>query len=123
MASQSSDRKKSSLSNDRRNIWLLIAMTVLLIASFILFMPPNEKINQALDIQGGLQVVEKASSTEGDTISAEDMETARAIIENRVNALGANETVVQVQGNDEILIQIPASSSSPASTRSPTRRS
>ncbi|MBQ3328846.1 MAG: protein translocase subunit SecD [Eggerthellaceae bacterium] len=107
MASQSSDRKKSSLSNDRRNIWLLIAMTVLLIASFILFMPPNEKINQALDIQGGLQVVEKASSTEGDTISAEDMETARAIIENRVNALGANETVVQVQGNDEILIQIP----------------
>lgn len=35
------------------------------------------------------------------------MESSRAIIENRVNALGASEAVVQIQGNDQILVQIP----------------
>lgn len=35
------------------------------------------------------------------------MEKSRAIIESRVNALGASEATVQVQGNDQILVQIP----------------
>ena len=35
------------------------------------------------------------------------MEKSRAIIESRVNALGASEAVVQVQGTDQILVQIP----------------
>ncbi|MFR3091699.1 MAG: hypothetical protein ACLTMP_08290 [Eggerthella lenta] len=37
----------------------------------------------------------------------DDMEKSRAIIESRVNALGASEAVVQVQGTDQILVQIP----------------
>ena len=35
------------------------------------------------------------------------MEKSRAIIEQRVNALGASEAVVQLQGSDQILVQIP----------------
>ena len=100
-------KKKTGTGNDRRNIWLLIVTTLLVIGSVILFMPPQEKINQGLDIQGGLSVVLTATSTDGDAITDEDMETSRAIIESRVNALGASEAVVQVQGTDQILVQIP----------------
>ena len=58
MASQNSKQKKSSLKNaDRRNVWLLIICTIAVIASFFAFTPPSEKINQGLDIQGGLSVV------------------------------------------------------------------
>ena len=35
------------------------------------------------------------------------MEKSRAIIESRVNALGASEATVQEQGSDQILVQIP----------------
>ena len=107
MATPSNERKGSNIGSDRRNIWLLVITTLLIIGSIVLFMPPQEKINQGLDIQGGLSVVLTATSTDGDAITDEDMETSRAIVESRVNALGASEAVVQVQGTNQILVQIP----------------
>ena len=48
-----------------------------------------------------------AKGEDGAAVSTEDMEKSRAIIESRVNALGASEAVVQVQGTNQILVQIP----------------
>lgn len=93
--------------SNRRNMWLLIVTTLLVIASVFMFMPPQDKINQGLDIQGGLSVVLTAQGTDGHEVTQEDMEKSRAIIESRVNALGASEATVQVQGADQILVQIP----------------
>ncbi len=108
VASQDEKRKNALTKNaDRRNVWLLIVCTIAVIASFFAFMPPSERINQGLDIQGGLSVVLTASHEDGSSISDEDMEKSRAIVENRVNMLGASEATVQVQGNDQILVQIP----------------
>ena len=107
MAVQNSTQRKTGESGARRNVWLLVLMTLLVVGSIFVFMPPQEKINQGLDIQGGLSVVLTATSTDGDAISDEDMEASRAIIENRVNALGASEASVSVQGTDQILVQIP----------------
>lgn len=107
MAMNQRNKKKPVRSTERRNVWLLVLTTLLVIGSVFLFMPPNEKINQGLDIQGGLSVVLTAKSTDGAEVSVEDMEKSRDIIESRVNALGASETVVQLQGSDQILVQIP----------------
>lgn len=107
MAVQQGKKKKKLVGNDRRNMWLLIFTTLLVIGSVFFFMPPQEKINQGLDIQGGLSVVLTAKGTDGAEVSLEDMEKSRAIIESRVNALGASEATVQVQGGDQILVQIP----------------
>ncbi len=104
---RASQKKANRRTNDRRNIWLIIITALLMIGSIILFVPPQEKINQGLDIQGGLSVVLTAKSDSGEAITPEEMEASRAIIESRVNALGANEATVQLQGNDQILVQIP----------------
>lgn len=96
-------KKKKGGNVNRRNVWLLVATTILVIGSIFMFTPPQEKINQGLDIQGGLSVVLSAKSTDGGTVSTDDMEKSRAIIEQRVNALGASEAVVQLQGTDQIL--------------------
>ena len=82
-------------------------MTFIAVVSVILFMPPSKTINQGLDLQGGLSVVLTAKSTEGGAVSAEEMEASRSIIESRVNALGATEATVQVQGDNQILVQLP----------------
>ena len=81
-------RKKRAGGKERRNIWLLVFTTVLVVASVVMFTPPSEKINQGLDIQGGLSVVLSAQSTDGEEVTAEDMEKSRAIIESRVNEIG-----------------------------------
>ncbi len=107
MALERTVKKKPTRTHDRRNIWLLVLTTLLVVVSAVLFTPPNEKINQGLDIQGGLSVVLTAKSTDGEAVTPEDMEKSRAIIESRVNALGASEATVQEQGNDQILVQIP----------------
>ena len=107
MAATQRTKKKPARLTDRRNIWLLIITTLLVLGSVFMFTPPQEKINQGLDIQGGLSVVLTAKGADGAAVSNDDMEKSRAIIESRVNALGASEAVVQVQGTDQILVQIP----------------
>ena len=88
-------------------MWLLVVTTLLVIGSVFMFTPPQEKINQGLDIQGGLSVVLTAKGEDGAAVSAEDMEKSRAIIESRVNSLGASEATVALQGTDQVLVQIP----------------
>ena len=107
MATAQKSKKKPARNANRRNVWLLVITTLLIIGSVFLFTPPQERINQGLDIQGGLSVVLTAKGEDGQAVSNEDMEKSRAIIESRVNALGASEAVVQVQGTDQILVQIP----------------
>jgi preprotein translocase subunit SecD len=60
-----------------------------------------------LDLRGGLQVVLEADLPAGTTISKEQMETARLILENRTNALGVNESVLQVAGENRIVGEFP----------------
>lgn len=107
MAAAQKAKKKQSGSVNRRNVWLLVVTTLLVVGSIFMFTPPQEKINQGLDIQGGLSVVLTAKGADGAQVTADEMEKSRAIIESRVNALGASESVVQVQGTDQILVQIP----------------
>ena len=57
MAATQKTKKKPARPTDRRNIWLLIITTLLVLGSVFMFTPPQEKINQGLDIQGGLSVV------------------------------------------------------------------
>ena len=104
------DKKSHAGNRDRRNVWLLVATTILVIVCIALFVPPTEKINQGLDIQGGLSVVLTANPTDGSDVTDDQMEAARSIIETRVDALGASEATVQIQGNDQILVQIPGMS-------------
>ena len=77
----------------------------------LLFWQPESSRNLdfqlGLDLQGGLQVLLVADLPEGRTVSSQDMATARTIVENRVNALGLTEPVVQVQGGERIVVEIP----------------
>jgi len=88
-------------------ITLLIVVVALAVFSIMMFMPPQEKINMGLDIQGGVSVVMTAKTTSDEVPSSEQMEAAVAVLQNRVNALGASEATVQQQGTNQILVQIP----------------
>lgn len=61
----------------------------------------------ALDLEGGTQVILQAKSTSGQTISPEQMQQARTIISQRINAMGVAETEVSVQGGTNIVVNVP----------------
>ena len=60
-----------------------------------------------LDLQGGLQVLLEADVPEGTVINRDEMETARGIVENRTNALGVSENLIQVAGDRRIVGEFP----------------
>ena len=91
----------------QRNYLLLALCVILVIVSWVLFVPPGSKITQGLDIKGGLSVILTAQPSQGQQLQTTDMDRAQLIISNRVNKLGASETSVQRQGDNALLVQLP----------------
>lgn len=60
-----------------------------------------------LDLQGGTQVLLEADLAEGQSPADGAMDTARSIVESRVNGLGVAEAVVQAQGDLRIIVELP----------------
>lgn len=101
-------KKRRRIAADvRRYAATLVALAVVLVLCVVAFTPLGQKITLGLDIQGGVSVVMTASKPDGSTPTDSDMEKAVAIVQNRVNSLGASEATVQRQGTNSILVQIP----------------
>ncbi len=60
-----------------------------------------------LDLRGGTQVMLQAKLPEGQTIPDGAINAAKSIVENRVNGLGVSESVVQVQGANRLIVELP----------------
>jgi protein-export membrane protein SecD len=80
-------------------------------AQQMLFWQPAEyrdlEIKQGLDLRGGTQILLEAKPAEGRTVTAQDMQSAMTIVERRVNALGVSEPLVQLQGENRIIVELP----------------
>ncbi|WP_229051172.1 protein translocase subunit SecD [Aeromicrobium sp. Leaf350] len=59
-----------------------------------------------LDLQGGTRITLQAESSDGD-VTAANLDQARGIIDQRVNATGVSEAEVTTQGGNQIVIEIP----------------
>ena len=60
-----------------------------------------------LDLQGGLQVLLEADIPADQQIDAESMELARSIVQQRTDALGVNENLIQLAGDRRIVGEFP----------------
>jgi len=78
--------------------------------NLLFWRPENARdiqIRYGLDLRGGLKVLLAADVPPGQEVDAVAMETARQIVENRVNGLGLTEPVVQAQGERRIIVELP----------------
>lgn len=60
-----------------------------------------------LDLKGGVHVVLQARPAPGQTIDADVLAGLRDTIERRVNGLGVSEPIIQTQGSDKIVVELP----------------
>ncbi len=87
-------------------VWLA-AIVLIVVAAVWVIRSPRFPTRLGLDLQGGFQVLLEADVPDGDVVTAEAMNTARQIIDRRVNAIGVTEPLVQVEGSQRILVELP----------------
>ena len=102
---------------DRKIRGLLFILVVIILAVWINLPnnPGKELLNIqrsfdtrfGLDLVGGVQALLEADLPADSPLSAESMQTARTIVENRVNGLGVSEAVVQLAGDRRIVVELP----------------
>jgi protein-export membrane protein SecD len=91
----------------RRDIVWLGLISAIVAGAVWLALNPNYPVQPGLDLQGGLQVLLEADVPPGRQVTADEMDTARQIISQRVNALGVAEPLIQVEGERRILVELP----------------
>jgi preprotein translocase subunit SecD len=70
------------------------------------WLPFTNLIKQGLDLKGGVHVVLEAMDTPEAPVTADRVKQAMAIIENRVDAFGVAEPVVQMEGSRRIIVEL-----------------
>lgn len=87
-------------------LWLAVIIGLTAVALWVI-QNPDYPIRQGLDLQGGLQVLLEADVLPDHQLDPQQMDTARQIIDQRVNALGVAEPLVQLEGERRILVELP----------------
>lgn len=92
---------------NRRNVTGLLVLALIVASVLYLWQPWNPgqgALKLGLDLQGGLRVT--LQSDEPNPLR-DDLETARNIVENRVNQFGVSEPLVATSGDDRIIVELP----------------
>ncbi len=84
-------------------ITLVATILIVVLAAGVLFPIYGNNAVLGLDLQGGVMV--RLEAPEGTT--SEEMEAAKTVIENRINALGVAEPEVRLEGENRILVELP----------------
>jgi preprotein translocase subunit SecD len=94
----------------RRNalVFVIIALFAFAVCALIYPLFGREEMRLGLDLQGGIHMVYQADLSGVEPGERADaMAGAKEILNNRVNPLGVTEPVIQIQGSDRILVELP----------------
>jgi len=88
-------------------IKLIFIVIVIGVVCFYAF-PLDEKINLGLDLKGGMHLVLQVDTSDLPEEAKKDApERALEIIRNRIDEFGVKEPSIQLQGKDQIVVQLP----------------
>jgi len=86
---------------------ILVLVGVLILATFFAF-PLEKRINLGLDLKGGMHLILKVDTEDLDPkVKNDAVLRAIEILRNRIDSIGVGETVIQRQGENQILVQLP----------------
>jgi len=93
----------------RRKRILGSVLTVLLVAFCLQSVyPPDQKLHLGLDLKGGTSFLIRLDPPQAGTLDKDTVNQAVEVIRKRVDAMGVSEPVITPEGQDRILVQIPA---------------
>lgn len=86
-----------------------IILTLAVLAACIYFsFPIQKRINLGLDLKGGMHLVLRVDTAKlSENAKKDAVARAMEILRNRIDGLGVGETLIQLQGENQILVQLP----------------
>jgi preprotein translocase subunit SecD len=98
------------MTNRRNNLIILGLVAVLIgVAAYLIFVrqPVAEATRLGLDLEGGVSANLQGYKTNGEEVTREEMDLAANVIRQRVDSLGVTEPEIQIQGDDQVVVNIP----------------
>jgi preprotein translocase subunit SecD len=97
--------------SSRRNNLIILGLVVVLIgvAAYFIFIrqPVADATRLGLDLKGGVSANLQGYKNDGSAVTREEMELASGVIRQRVDSLGVTEPEIQLQGQDQVVVNIP----------------
>ena len=98
------------MANPRNNL-IILGLVVVLIgaAAYLIFIrqPVAESTKLGLDLEGGVTANLQGYKTDGSEVTQQEMDVAAGVIRQRVDSLGVTEPEIQLQGQDQVVVNIP----------------
>ena len=98
----------------RRNPLVFLIVVIVFILAALVVLPVDEGtlggkgLRYGLDLQGGVHIIYQADLSSIEAGGRDEaLKGAVAILENRINPLGVTEPVIQIQGDDRIVVDLP----------------
>ncbi len=98
------------MTSQRNNLIILGLVVVLIgVAVFFIFFrqPVGESARLGMDLEGGVSANLQGYKTDGTAVTSEEMDLAAGVIRQRVDSLGVAEPEIQLQGEDQVVVNIP----------------
>jgi SecD/SecF fusion protein len=94
------------VSERRRNLFVLLLVLGLLLASVVVIASKSTKLG--LDLQGGVELVYEAQPTKQTAVTPDAIQRALDVMRDRVDQLGVAEPAIQRSGERQISVALPA---------------
>ncbi len=91
----------------RRDRWRLGIVAIVVLAALFSVFPIQGRINLGLDLKGGAHIVLQAKDTADSKVTEDSIDRLLAVLRNRVDQYGVAEPVIQREGTDRIIVDLP----------------
>ncbi|NLK18293.1 MAG: protein translocase subunit SecD [Synergistaceae bacterium] len=91
----------------KRDRWRLILVAIVVLAGLATVFPISGKINLGLDLKGGAHIVLQAKGTAENKVTEDSIDRLLAVLRNRVDQYGVAEPIIQKEGRDRVIVDLP----------------
>ena len=97
---------KTKKNGKKRVIISSTILVLLMVGIGFLFMPLFKNLKFGLDLQGGFEILYKATSIDGSKMTNEKITATYKTLSKRIDSLGVSEPEIVIEGNDKIRVKL-----------------
>ena len=97
---------KTKKNGKKRVIISSTILVLLMVGIGFLFVPLFKNLKFGLDLQGGFEILYKATSIDGSKMTNEKITATYKTLSKRIDSLGVSEPEIVIEGNDKIRVKL-----------------
>ncbi|HAG23102.1 MAG TPA: protein translocase subunit SecD, partial [Synergistaceae bacterium] len=91
----------------RKDRWRLVIVGIVIVAALFSVFPIEGRIRLGLDLRGGAHILLQAKGTPENPLTDDSVQRLIAVLRNRVDQYGVTEPVIQREGSDRVIVDLP----------------